>query len=117
MTFYLSLKNDVNVPSKKLKILEKKKLFLVGVLKATDEKSRIRIRTKMSRIPNTSRNPNYHKKNKSGSRLCERLPVPGVLVSDPVEFEEQIISRVLQIYQRLVRLNRWNTKVREKIFL
>ncbi len=32
---------------------EKKTLFSVGILKATDEKSRIRVRTKMSRIHNT----------------------------------------------------------------
>jgi len=42
---FFSLKNDVNVPSKmkKHKNLEKKNI-LVGTLKVTDEKSRIRIR-------------------------------------------------------------------------
>jgi hypothetical protein len=44
MTF-LPLKNDVNVPSKrnKKKSLEEKTILFVGVLKITDEQSRIRI--------------------------------------------------------------------------
>ncbi len=52
MTFYL-WKNDVNVPSTRNKY--KKNIFSC-VLKVTDEKNRIRIRirTKMSRIPNTA---------------------------------------------------------------
>ncbi len=42
---FLSLKNDVNVPSKKeKKILRKNNLFLVDIVKATEEKSRIRSR-------------------------------------------------------------------------
>ncbi len=53
MTF-LSMRNDVNVAlkSNRQKYLEIKN-FLVAVLKVTDEISRIRIRTKMSRIRNT----------------------------------------------------------------
>ncbi len=56
---YLSMKTDVNVPSKsnKQNKLWKKNLIFVGILSTTDEKSwirtRIRIHTKMSRIPNT----------------------------------------------------------------
>ncbi len=65
---FLSMKTDVNVPSKnnKQKNFEKENLFFVGILSATDEKSRVRIRksavrtlgsgsvdTKMSRIHNT----------------------------------------------------------------
>ncbi len=38
---FLSLKNDVNVPSKKVLY---KNYFLVGILKVSDENSRIRIR-------------------------------------------------------------------------
>ncbi len=52
--FLTSLKNDVNVHSKrnKLKNLARKKLIFAGVLKVTDEKIRIRSRsrTKMSQI-------------------------------------------------------------------
>jgi hypothetical protein len=44
---FLSLKIDVNVPSKS------NKNFFVGVLKASDENGRIRIHTKMSWIRNT----------------------------------------------------------------
>jgi|LakMenE18May11ns_1017448.scaffolds.fasta_scaffold8428617_1 hypothetical protein len=63
---FLSLKNEVNVPSKS----NKQKNVCIAVLKATDENSRfrsliykvrgmdlgirIRIPTKMSRIPNTA---------------------------------------------------------------
>ncbi len=63
---FLSMKTDVNVPSKsnKQKKLWKKKYFFVGILSATNENSRSRIRirirksvvcirTKMSRIHNT----------------------------------------------------------------
>jgi hypothetical protein len=58
MTFY-HLKNYANVPSKNNKQKTKKKnIFCVGILKVTDEKSRIRIGTKMSRIHNTERNGN-----------------------------------------------------------
>ncbi len=48
---FLILQNDVNVPSK----CNKQKCFWLasGILKVPDEKSRIRIRTKMSRILNT----------------------------------------------------------------
>jgi hypothetical protein len=45
---------DVNVPTES--IISKKmlyKIFFVGILKVTEEKSRIRIRTKMSHIRNT----------------------------------------------------------------
>jgi hypothetical protein len=56
MTF-LSLKNDVNVPSKRIKQKTLEANFLVAVLKVSDEngriRSRIRIRTKMSQIRNT----------------------------------------------------------------
>ncbi len=42
---FLSLKNDVNVPSKSNKQkIKTKNLFFVGILKANDENSRIRIR-------------------------------------------------------------------------
>jgi hypothetical protein len=46
VTFYdfLSLKNDVNVPSKSpvmSKIIKGKQIFFVGVLKTNSEKSRI----------------------------------------------------------------------------
>ncbi len=43
---FLSLKNDVNLPSKgnKQNKLRKKNIFFADVLKATDENSRIRIR-------------------------------------------------------------------------
>jgi hypothetical protein len=49
--------NDVNVPSKSNKqknILQN--LFFVGILKVSDENSRIRIHTKMSWIRNTGKN-------------------------------------------------------------
>ncbi len=47
----LSLKNDINVLLKStITVICNKKIFLVRVLKVTDEKCRIRIRTKMSRI-------------------------------------------------------------------
>jgi hypothetical protein len=39
---FLSLKNDVNTPSKSNKQKKLEFLFLVGSLKVTDEKSRIR---------------------------------------------------------------------------
>jgi hypothetical protein len=47
---FLSLKTDVNVPSK---CKRQKKLFLVGIFSFTDENSRIRIRIRKSlvRIP------------------------------------------------------------------
>ncbi len=52
----LSLKKDLNVPSKVLGRKPFKPLF-VGVLKFNDENSRIRIRTHMSRIRNTAAKP------------------------------------------------------------
>ncbi len=47
---FLSLKNDINVPSKSNKQKNLEKIIFVGILKVTDEKSRIQIpiRTKMS---------------------------------------------------------------------
>ncbi len=53
---FLSLKNDVNVASKSNK---QKKLSLGATFKVTEENSRIRIRTKMSRIRNTDLNTNW----------------------------------------------------------
>ncbi len=51
---FLSSINDVNVPSKSIKQKTLKKgYFFVSILKVTDIKSRIRVRTKMSRIHNT----------------------------------------------------------------
>ena len=35
---------------------------------------------------------------------CGALPVSGVLVTYPVQLEEQIVPRVLQVHQRLVGL-------------
>jgi hypothetical protein len=54
---FLSLKNDVNVPSKSNKQKKLDFYFLVGILKVTAEKSRIRIRirTKMTWIRNTAK--------------------------------------------------------------
>ncbi len=49
----LSLKTDENVPTENN---EQKNCYFVGILKATDEKSRIRIRLKMSRIWKTMKN-------------------------------------------------------------
>ncbi len=46
------MKNDVNAPSKRNKRKHEKKIFFVGVLKATEETSRIR--TKMPRTTNTA---------------------------------------------------------------
>ncbi len=41
---FLSMKTDVNVPSKRNeKIKVRKKIYLVAILKATEEKSRIQI--------------------------------------------------------------------------
>jgi hypothetical protein len=44
---FLSLKNDVNVPSKRNKRKRKKITFFVGVFKISDENSRIRIRPRI----------------------------------------------------------------------
>ncbi len=49
---FLSLKADINIISKTNS--ENKILFFVGILKITDEKSRIRMRIKMSRTRNTA---------------------------------------------------------------
>jgi hypothetical protein len=49
---FLSLKNEVNVPSKSNK---QKKLCFAGMLKVYDENSRIRIHPKMSWIRNTGK--------------------------------------------------------------
>jgi hypothetical protein len=53
----LSLKNDVNVPSKSNKQKTQKKLFFVSVFKFTvrGKDPRIRIRTEMSRIRNNGK--------------------------------------------------------------
>jgi hypothetical protein len=48
MTFYLKI--DVNLPSKSNKQKTLEKPFFVGVLKATNEKSRIQIRMSVERI-------------------------------------------------------------------
>jgi hypothetical protein len=49
------MKTNVNVPLKSIKQAKlENNLFFVGILSATDKTSRIRIRTKMSRIPNTA---------------------------------------------------------------
>jgi hypothetical protein len=66
------LNNDVNVPSKEFR----KKLFLVGILKITDEKSRIRIRTKISRIHNTDKNVAIKWIKHFANLLKRRLPIP-----------------------------------------
>jgi hypothetical protein len=52
LTFYLFLKTDVIVPSEsnKQKTL-KKILFFIGILSATDEKGRLRIRIRESVDP------------------------------------------------------------------
>ncbi len=52
----LSMKPDINVPSKSNKQETFLNFFFVGILSATDEKIRIRIRTKMARIHNTALN-------------------------------------------------------------
>jgi hypothetical protein len=45
------VKNDVNVPSKSNKQKkDRKKLFFVGVVKVTDEKRRIRIRSESGSV-------------------------------------------------------------------
>jgi len=36
--------------------------------------------------------------------LSEQVPVPGVVVSETVELEQQVVPRVLQVHQALVRL-------------
>jgi hypothetical protein len=51
---FLSLKNDVNIPSKSNKQKIFFKLVFVGVLKVNDENSRIRIYTKILWIRNTA---------------------------------------------------------------
>jgi hypothetical protein len=60
VTFFdsLSLKNDVNVPSKSIKQKNRKKIFLVVVLSVTDEKSRIRIRIRWSEARSADPDPN-----------------------------------------------------------
>ncbi len=57
---FLSMKTDVNVPSKsnKQKNSEKTKLFFVGILSATDEK-RVRIRKSEERVHGSGSVPKY----------------------------------------------------------
>ncbi len=95
---FLSLKNDVNVPSKSKK---QKNFFLnqffVGVLKVNDEKSRIRIRIHQSEawIRGSGSMPICHGSATLISRPCRRVDAEVYFISAQLNSQVQYYCTVL----------------------
>ncbi len=68
--YFLSLKIGVFVPTKSNKQNKLEKIIFVGILKVTDEKSRIRIRIKMSQIRNTAYRYHLHCRWRESINVC-----------------------------------------------
>jgi hypothetical protein len=79
------LKTDLNVPTER----KKPETFFVGILKATDEKSRIRILTRIP-ISIQIRNPVYEIQG-SGSRSVFKYYGSRTLILTISKFDETII--------------------------